>query len=130
MTRAAIVDVMIEPAATVDGTVDRDNSPAEMVTVTDLDMPSHVAVITAVPVVNELSVTVAIPFELVYSDKELNTPWVVENATGTFGAGIPITSRTVTVIVDVICEFAAITDGAADITICGSLTRTASKGIV
>ena len=50
--------------------------------------------------------------------------------TGTLGAISPITSRTITVMVDVMVDPAAITVGDAEITICGSLTRTASKGIV
>jgi len=50
--------------------------------------------------------------------------------TGAFAARIPITSRTVTVIVDVIWEPAAITVGDAVITISGSLARTASNGMV
>lgn len=42
----------MEPAGTVSGFADTVRVPEAMVTVVDLDMPSHVAVIVAVPVVD------------------------------------------------------------------------------
>lgn len=74
--------------------------------------------------------TVAIPSALVVAVGEESLPKVVAKLTGTLAAGAPYTLRTVTVIVEVMAEPAAITFGVADITICGSLTRTASKGMV
>jgi len=131
VTRAVIVEVMVDPAATVDGFAEMDKVPEAIVTETDLETPPQVAVVTAVPVVDPgLSVTVAIPLEFVVTVEELSAPRVVVKVTGTLTARIPIASRTVTVIVDVMAEPAAITVGAAVITIWGSLTRTASNGMV
>ena len=129
-TRAVIVDVMVEPAAMVVGFAETESVPEETVTETDFDMPPHEAVIIAVPVVDELKVTVAIPLEFVFTVEAPRFPNVVVKVTGTLTAKIPITSRTVTVIVDLIVEAAAIIVGAADITICGSLTSMASNGMV
>ena len=50
VTRAVIVDVMVEPAATVDGLAVNVNVPVAMVMDTDLDVPPEVAVTMAVPV--------------------------------------------------------------------------------
>lgn len=74
--------------------------------------------------------TAAVPSALVIAVELESLPKVVVKLTGTLAAGAPYTLRTVTVIVEVIVEPAAITFGFADITICGSLTRTASKGMV
>jgi len=130
-TCAAIVEVMVEPAAKVDGFAETDRVPEAIVTEIDLETLPQVAVTTAVPGVGPgLRLTVAIPLELVISIEELSVPKVVVKVTGTLAAKIPIKSRTVTVIVDVMAEPAAITVGTAVITICGSLTRTASNGMV
>jgi len=131
VTSAVIVDVMGEFIAKVEGVAVNFRIIGAMVTDVDLDEASKVAVIMAVPaVVPGLSVTVAIPFESVVALSELKVPSVVENNTWAFGASKPITSRIVAVMVDVMVEFAAITFGVADRTICASLTSTASKGIV
>ena len=128
---AVIVDFMVELAAMVEGFADVDKVPVAMVTDDDLDMACQVAVIIAVPVVDSgLSVTVAIPSELVVDIEVLRVPRVVVKVTGESGTKIPITSRTVTVMVDVMSLFAAMIVGTAVITICGSLINTASKGIV
>ena len=63
-------------------------------------------------------------------DVGFRVPIVLVKVTGAFSASSPIGSRTVTVIFDVMKEPAAIVVGAADISISGSLTRTASNGIV
>ena len=57
---------MVEFAATAEGVAVMDRDAVEMVTDVDLDVPSQVAVIKAVPVVDPgLRVTVATPSELV-----------------------------------------------------------------
>ena len=107
----------MEPAATGLGATDKDKVPEETVTETDLDMPPQEAVMRAVPVVNELNVTVATPLVFVTAVEELSSPRVVVKLTGTFTAISPITSRTVTVMVDLTADFAAIKAGAAVIVI-------------
>lgn len=52
VTRAVTVEVMVEFAAIVPGFAEIIRVPEVMVTVVDLDMSSHVAVMLAVPVVN------------------------------------------------------------------------------
>ena len=131
VTRAVIVDVIAEPAATVTGFAARVMVPDATVTETDFDTPPQEAVTTAVPIVGPgLRKTVAAPLEFVVAVEELSSPRVVVNVTGTLTAKIPITSRTVTVIVDLIVELAAMVVGAAVIVIWESLTSTASNGMV
>ena len=74
----------------------------------------------------------ATPAELVVAVVELSVPSVVWKSTITLGARIPITSQIpVTVMVEVMVEPAAMAVGDAEIPpISGSLTRTASKGMV
>ena len=97
----------------------------------DFDTPCQVAVTIAIPgLAPGLRVTVAIPFVLVFAVDELRVPLVVAKLTCVFATRLPTASRIVTVIVDFIWEFAAITVGFAVISICWSLTRTASNGIV
>ena len=57
---------MVELAATVEGVAVMERAAVAIVTDVDLDVPSQIAVIIAVPVVDPgLRVTVAIPSELV-----------------------------------------------------------------
>jgi hypothetical protein len=131
VTSALIVDCISEPAAIVDGIASRVKSPEEIVIDIDCEVHSEVAVTVVVPVSNPgLSVAMATPLESVVAKGVMIVSSVVVKLTGAFGARIPIASRTVTDIVDVILEPAASVVGFADISINGSLTRTASKGIV
>ena len=130
ITLAVIVEVIEELAANVAGSASMVRIPEVICTVIDFDVPSAVAVTTAGPVVNPgIRLTVATPLESVVAVGGIN-PFVVVKLTCVFAAGRPIMSRTVTLIVDVMLEAAAMADGLAVISICGSLRSTASKGMV
>lgn len=130
-TVAVIVDVVFEVAAIVSGFASSVTVPCAMVTVVVFEMPIHVAVMVAVPVVGPgLRVTVATPLLSVVLVVAERFPRVVLKFTGEVRTAFP-PSRTVTVIVEVIVEFAAIMVGDAfSASMRGSLIRTASKGIV
>ena len=89
------------------------------------------AVTTAVPVNKSgLRVTKAFPSASVVAIEELSVPRLVSKLTGVLTATRPMASRTLTFIVDAMVDPAARIVGLAVISIKGSVSITASKGIV
>ena len=118
VTLVAISEIMVEPAATVDGAAEIEIPPEEIVIEVDFDTSSQVAVTIAVPkIAPGPRVTVAIPSEFVLVVEGMSNPMLVVKVTGTSIAGSPIISRTITDIVEVILEFAAMIVGEAVISI-------------
>ncbi len=118
VTREVIVEVIVEPAATIVGFAVSVSVPSAIVTFIDLETVPQEAVTVATPrLVPGDSLTVATPTVFVVAVRELSVPKVVAKFTITSGARRPVMSRTVTVIAEVIAEPAARTVGLAEIII-------------
>lgn len=111
------VEFMLEPAPILFWDAEISMVPSAMVTSVAAEMPSHMAVIVAVPVIDSgLRMTVASPLLLVVAEVVERLPRFVVNVTSLLLTGIE--SRVMcAVIVEVMEEAAAIMLGAAETTI-------------